>query len=359
MICDTNGCGCGIISSDLSASITGSGTPDDPWDFAVGDPSAIADLEVAVASILATLATLPNTYVKKTGDAMSGALSITAVVEALQIRRTTDGPHIGWYDTSGDRIGYMQGIRGTTSGLMKIGADADIGIAFAPDGGVERMRITSDGLNVLFFKSATNGNVVGAEISNLGTVYATRDDGNAAASLNKTDGGSGTDFVAFRLSGSAIGSITRNAATSAVLYNTSSDEQLKNVIGDLDPELAAYILDLLQPLLFSWKDDAADTPIAGYIAQQVATAWPQSIELGLVSPGEGDISLRTWDEDGNETTPDGVWRPWQMDKSVLIPILHAGWKCNSSKIAALRTEHDALRAEHDALVARVAALEGV
>jgi hypothetical protein len=125
--------------------------------------------------------------------------------------------------------------------------------------------------------------------------------------------------------------------------------------------LAEYVLALLTPVMFTWNDDDTDTPIVGYIAQQVAKAWPQAVELGLVTPGHGDVSDRTFDADGNETTEEGVWAPWMMDKSVLIPLLHASLNRTTTKLSYLRAEHDELRAEFDAYKAsvedRLAALE--
>jgi hypothetical protein len=125
---------------------------------------------------------------------------------------------------------------------------------------------------------------------------------------------------------------------------------MKTVLGDLDPELAEYVLGLVTPMMFAWNDDEGNTPIAGYIAQQVAAAWPEAIEAGFVSPGYGDITDRTFDSEGNETTEPGVWGPWQMDKSVLIPLLHASLVRTTTRLSYLR-------AEFDELVQRVEALE--
>lgn len=342
MICTPNTCGCAITTTTMT--ITGSGTPADPWVIDMAGSSAITQLQTDVSNINAALAALPGTYVDVVGDSMTGPLSITATVEAMQIRRTTDGAHIGWYFTDGTRQGFIQAI--DASKTFRITADTAYAITLSP-GATERMRLLADGSNVLIYKTATNIATTGHEFTATGTVITTRPDSAQCHLLNKTSTGasaSGSVFTSFQLAGTQIGTITRNAATSAVLYNTTSDAELKNVIDDLDPELCEYVLGLIMPVMFSWKDDKGNTPIAGYIAQQVAKAWPQSIELGMVTPGYGDITARTYDSHGNETTPEGVWGPWQMSHAILIPILHASLVRTTTKLSYLRAEYDEFKA---------------
>jgi hypothetical protein len=350
MLCDQI-CGCAVTSTTLV--ITGSGTPGDPWVIEQAEFNDITQLQTDVANNTAAIANLPATYVDVTGDSMTGELVISNPGgRQLKLVETTNGtPYLDFRDAAGARVGFVQG-RTTTDAIPGLRVGADSGDPFRVYiSSVDRVIV--DAAQALFYKTAAGIGVQGTEITATGTVIQTRSDSTANLQLNKISTGataSGTVFANFYLSGTAIGSITRNAATSAVLYNVSSDANLKTVIGDLDPELAEYVLALVTPMMYSWNEDPDHTPAIGYIAQQVAQAWPQAVELGFVTPGVGDVADRTWDDDGNETTPEGVWRPWQMDPKVIIPLLHASLVRTTTKLSYLR-------AEHDELVARVEALE--
>lgn len=349
MLCEASGCGCALTVA--SGSITGSGTPADPWVLDVAATTEIAQIEVDLANIDTALDALPGTYVNVTGDSMSGALSVTAALEALQIHRTVDGPHIGWYRLDNTRMFYLQAI--DSGSLVNFGGEAGMALCFRP-GGAEKMRMLGDGSTILMYKTASDQAVAGQEFAATGSGTFTRTaDAAPGVAINKAGSGvsSGTGYIEFRLSGTVIGSVTRNASTSAVLYNTSSDEELKDHITAIDPEVAEWVAALVTPKMFTWKSDPDATPTAGYIAQEVAAAWPGAVECGLVTAGCGDPANRTWDKDGNETTPEGAWSPWQMDHSRLVPILH-------SALQALSAKYDALNAKYDALEARVAKLDG-
>ena len=78
MLCESNGCGCGIKSTTMT--ITGSGTPGDPWFIEMAGSSDITQLQVDVANIFVVLEALPGTYVDIAGDSMTGTLSINPAV---------------------------------------------------------------------------------------------------------------------------------------------------------------------------------------------------------------------------------------------------------------------------------------
>jgi hypothetical protein len=338
MICEQSGCGCALTVA--SGTVTGSGTPADPWVLNVANSPSITQLQIDVANIFAALDALPGTYVDVAGDTMTGSLTINNDGSALRmIRPVNDRPFIEFWDGTNTTIfGYIVG------GAFGMEIRSSVGEVKIEPFATERARFFSNGL--LVGKTATNIGVAGVELLTTGQILTTHANVTFINQMNKIGAGviSGAPYISFQLSGSQIGSITRNAATSAILYNTTSDERMKNVIGDLDPELCEYILGIVTPMMFSWKDDEGNTPIAGYIAQQVARAWPQSIELGFVSPGIGDVTDRTFDSEGNETTPEGKWRPWMIDKTVIIPILHASLVRTTTKLSYLRAEFDEFKA---------------
>lgn len=362
MLCDQI-CGCAVTSPLGTVTIGGSGTPLDPWTLETVNGPDIATIQTDIANLQASVLALPGTYVNAAGDTMAGPLivSFAGGGQMLALKSAAANyAYLAWWQNE-VRMGW-NGAQVTT-GHIWLSADLNdlilsstLGDVAFRSAGTERMRLLGSGGQLLVGKSTSGLATVGLEHFTTGAIFMTRDITAACESLNKVSGGavSGTTYAEYRLSGTVIGSITRNAATSAVLYNTSSDENLKTVIGELDPELAEYVLALVTPMMYSWNEDPDHTPNVGYIAQRVAAAWPQSVELGLVTPGVGDVSDRTFDEDGNETTPEGAWRPWMMSPGVIVPLLHASLVRTTTKLSYLRAEFDEYKAQTEE---RLAALE--
>jgi uncharacterized coiled-coil protein SlyX len=132
----------------------------------------------------------------------------------------------------------------------------------------------------------------------------------------------GVVHVSICSNGTEIGRITRATSTTAG-FLTSSDEQLKQNLRPIDDEITLLWMRSTEPLFFEYKD-RPDVRHVGYSAQQIAELWPNAVTNGIVTPGHGNIEDRTFDEDGNETTPYGVWQAWMMDHAKLTPVLHAG-----------------------------------
>jgi hypothetical protein len=88
-----------------------------------------------------------------------------------------------------------------------------------------------------------------------------------------TGSGSGTNFVVFNYDGSAIGSITQSGTT-AVLYNTTSDQRLKENIQDAAP--ASALIDAIQVRQFDWKSDGSHQRY-GFVAQELVTVAPEAV----------------------------------------------------------------------------------
>jgi hypothetical protein len=86
--------------------------------------------------------------------------------------------------------------------------------------------------------------------------------------------GDGAVFAAFANStGGFVGTITQSGTT-AVLYNTTSDQRLKENIVDA-PEFGS-VIDSIQVRSFNWKTDQTHQR-AGFIAQELVTVAPEAV----------------------------------------------------------------------------------
>jgi len=101
-------------------------------------------------------------------------------------------------------------------------------------------------------------------------------DGNGfnAILLNDTASVSGTGYIYFQVGGTTIGSITRVGATSAVAYNSTSDQRLKENIVDA-PEFGS-VIDSIKVRSYDWKIDHSHQR-AGFIAQELVTVAPEAV----------------------------------------------------------------------------------
>jgi hypothetical protein len=84
---------------------------------------------------------------------------------------------------------------------------------------------------------------------------------------------SGTAYTYFIYNGSAIGSISQSGTT-AVLYNVTSDQRLKENIADADS--ASTLIDALQVRKFDWKTDGNHQRY-GFVAQELVTVAPEAV----------------------------------------------------------------------------------
>ena len=84
---------------------------------------------------------------------------------------------------------------------------------------------------------------------------------------------SGTTYAQFLYATGAIGSITQSGTT-AVLYNTSSDQRLKENIADADD--AGSKIDAIQVRKYDWKADGSHQDY-GMIAQELQVVAPEAV----------------------------------------------------------------------------------
>jgi hypothetical protein len=85
--------------------------------------------------------------------------------------------------------------------------------------------------------------------------------------------GGGKGYIQFRYNATIIGTITSNGTT-GVLYNTTSDQRLKENIQNADS--ASSLIDSLQVRQFDWKADGSHQRY-GFIAQELATVYPEAV----------------------------------------------------------------------------------
>lgn len=84
---------------------------------------------------------------------------------------------------------------------------------------------------------------------------------------------SGTVYHQFNYNAGSIGSITQSGTT-AVLYNTTSDQRLKENIAD--SESANPLIDAIQVRQYDWKSDGSHQRY-GFVAQELVEVYPEAV----------------------------------------------------------------------------------
>lgn len=127
--------------------------------------------------------------------------------------------------------------------------------------------------------------------------------------------------------GNVRGSIDFNRGGTLTRYNTTSDKNLKNLIGDAPQAKSLSILSNTRLREFSWKNDDTNKPQIGVIAQELYEVFPGAVSVG------GDYEVV--DEDGKAATK---YKPWSVDKTAYQYHLVAGWQNHESRIAAIEAK---------------------
>ena len=173
-----------------------------------------------------------------TTNAYYGSLGFTYNGTGFATRyEQTSGKHV-WYNapsgTAGNTISFTQAITLDANGDFFVGQTS---------GGIQ---------NSYSYQLAADG-----------TLYQS----------HATGSPSGRPFNYFGYGGTNIGSITQSGTT-AVLYNLTSDQRLKENIQDAAP--ASSLIDAIQVRQFDWKSDGSFQRY-GFIAQELVTVAPEAV----------------------------------------------------------------------------------
>jgi hypothetical protein len=145
------------------------------------------------------------------------------------------------------------------------GIDADFRVESNDN---SHMLYVDGGLNLVGFNASTAASVSGASF----LVYA----GGMKLDIGHNgSAASGDQYVAFRRNGTTLGSITQNSA-SGVLYNTTSDQRLKENIADADD--SGNLIDAIQVRKFDWKVDGSHQDY-GMVAQELQAVAPEAVSV--------------------------------------------------------------------------------
>ena len=120
-----------------------------------------------------------------------------------------------------------------------------------------------------------SGNLfVGATALTSNANYFATSPGNSFSDFGHVTGtASGISYTRFLYAGGVIGSITQSGTT-AVLYNLTSDQRLKENIQDAED--AATLIDAIQVRQYDWKSDGSHQRY-GFVAQELVTVAPEAV----------------------------------------------------------------------------------
>jgi hypothetical protein len=267
---------------------------DTPGTQVAGIGSTVSDQNL----FFRTGGTTERMRIDSSGNVGIGTSSTTTVAK---LRVLQGANQVAFLSEGANTPGYPQfGFSGQTAdnggrgtGMYLVG-DSVLGWSTS---GSERMRIDSSG-NLLVGTTSSSPNP-GLFVSASG-----------AMAIGNNAQASGWGFVNFLRSGTAIGSITQNGTT-AVLYNVTSDQRLKENIQDADS--ASDLIDAIQVRQYTWKSDASHQRY-GFIAQELVTVAPDAVH----QPADPDEMMA-------------------VDYSKLVPMLVKEIQSLRARVAALES----------------------
>ena len=168
------------------------------------------------------------------------------------IRRNAQA--VGIYNISGASHVWYQSASGTAGSAATL---------------TQAMTLDASG-NLIVGKTTTSIGDAGFLITNYGPVQSTTATGDYSI-FNKTTTTTGKQ-IEFRSANTTVGDITSSSV--ATLYNTTSDQRLKENIQDADS--ASSLIDSLQVRKFDWKADNSHQRY-GFVAQELVTVAPEAV----------------------------------------------------------------------------------
>jgi hypothetical protein len=289
-----------------SSSGSGSGTVNSGTQYQIGyyattgtAISGSTNIKTDANGNLGILATTPNTWLSGWGAYQAGTSSLIS------------GPNNTFFGTNIYLNASGNWTYQTTNPANLYGQSNGSFVYYTVASGTAGTTAT---LNQIMTLDASGNLLLGTSSPVLNGKFTTNFSGVTSNSivLNETANTSSSGFIVFAESGTSIGSISRVATTSAVAYNTTSDQRLKSNIENANPILEKLIQ--VKVRQYDWTEGQIHQDY-GFIAQEI-----EPILSGVVTKGNTEKDM------------------WQLDYSRLTPHLVKAIQELSEKVTALEAK---------------------
>jgi len=176
---------------------------------------------------------------------------------------------------SGAHNGTVGATTPTTGAFTTVTASTSVVSPTIGAGSSTNLNLQSNGTTNAILDS--NGNflvgVSATAASFRSRIYWSTGAGQNGVLLEDGSNSSGTTFLYFVENGTGIGSVARVGSTNAVVYNTTSDYRLKNVIGSVTGQ--GERIDALNPVDYQWIDGGQNA--RGFLAHEFQQIYLNSV----------------------------------------------------------------------------------